>query len=121
MKRILAVMAVLALATLALAADKPQTIKGHLVDVSCATDNQKKPKANFRQKHGKSCLQMPECVDSGYAILTPDDKIIKFDAASNEQAQKFIASTAEDKDFKVEVTGTMNPDRTLKVDSIKLQ
>ena len=121
MKRILAVLAVMTLATLALAADKPQTMKGHLVDVSCATDNQTKPKADFRQKHAKSCLQMPECEESGYALLTPDDKVIRFDKDSNEQAKKFIAETNKDKDWGVVVTGTMNADQTLKVASIKLQ
>jgi phosphoribosylamine-glycine ligase len=121
MKRIFGVLAILALATLALAADKPQTLKGHLVDVSCASENQQKPKADFRQKHGKTCLQMPECEESGYALLTADDKVIKLDKASNDQAKKFIADTNKDKDWAVVVTGSMNKDNTLKLDKIALQ
>ncbi|HTK94460.1 MAG TPA: hypothetical protein VL382_02385 [Terriglobales bacterium] len=120
MRRILAILAVLALSTLALAADM-KTMSGHLVDVACASENIQKPKADFATKHSKQCLQMPECEESGYGLLTSDNKLIKFDKASNEQAKKFIATTNKDRDWSVAVTGTMNADSTLKVDSIKLQ
>jgi hypothetical protein len=112
--------------TLAFAADtksaaKPQTINGTLVDVACASENAEKPKADFATKHSKKCLQMPECEESGYAVLTADNKLIKFDKVSNESAKKFIAATDHDKDWKVAVTGTMNKDNTLKVDKLALQ
>jgi hypothetical protein len=66
------------------------------------------------------CLQMPECQKSGYGGLTEDKKVIRFDAASNEKAQKFIADLSKDKDIKVTVTGTMNGDQ-LSVSKIELQ
>lgn len=122
MRRILGSLAVLLLAALAFAGDmKPQTLNGYLVDVACGTENTEKPKADFGTKHSKQCLQMPECVESGYAVLTADNKIIKFDKDSNEQIQKFIADTNKDRDWKVTVTATMNKDNTLKLGSIKLQ
>ncbi|MDP9267888.1 MAG: hypothetical protein M3P27_06125 [Acidobacteriota bacterium] len=117
---------VLTLAVLAFAADnksaaKSQTINGHLVDVACASENIEKPKADFGAKHSKKCLQMAECEESGYAVLTADNKLIKFDKASNDSAKKFIAATEHDKDWKVAVTGSLNKDNTLKVDKIALQ
>jgi len=120
MKRILAILAVLALSALALAGDM-KTMTGHLVDVACASENIEKPKADFATKHSKQCLQMPECEESGYGLLTSDNKLIKFDKASNEQAKQFIATTNKDRDWSVAVTGTVNADSTLKVSSIKLQ
>lgn len=111
--RILGALVVVTLATLALAVDmkatpKTQTLNGYLVDVACSSENAEKPKADFGAKHSKKCLQMPECEESGYALLTADNKIIKFDKESNESAKKFIATTDHDKDWKVTVTGTMN-------------
>src|SRR3954469_8680797 len=125
MKKILGTLALLALAAATFAADKPaaksQKIEGYLVDVACGTENAQKPKADFGAKHSKNCLQMPECEESGYAVLTSDDKIVKFDKASNEQAKAFIANTNRERDWKVPVNRTMNPDNPLKVDSIALQ
>lgn len=100
---------------------KPQTYTGHLVDVACATENAEKPKADFAMKHSKKCLTMPECEESGYALVTADNKVLKFDAAGNDQAKKLIAATDKDKDWKVSVTGTMTADNLLKVDKIALQ
>lgn len=124
--RILGTLAVVALAAFALAHDskasaKPQTMNGYLVDVACSSENAEKPKADFGAKHSKRCLQMPECEESGYALLTADNKVIKFDKESNESAKKFIAATNHDKNWKVAVTGTMNKDNTLKVETIALQ
>lgn len=93
-------------------------VKGHLVDLACSREDGQKP--GFGAKHSKECLQMPECAKSGYGVLTEDKKVIKFDAASNEKAKKFIADLTKDKDIKVNVTGTMNGDQ-LSVSKIELQ
>jgi hypothetical protein len=126
MKKILGTLALLALAAATFAADtksaaKSQKVEGYLVDVACGTDTAESSKPGFGAKHSKHCLQMPECEESGYAVLTSDNKVVKFDKASNEQAKAFIANTNREKDWKVAVNGTMNPDNTLKVDSIALQ
>jgi hypothetical protein len=81
-------------------------VKGYLVDMSCGREEGSRP--DFGIKHSRECLQMPECVASGYGILTDDKKIIQFDAAGNEQAKKFIADLKKNTDIKVTVTGSLN-------------
>lgn len=93
-------------------------VQGHLVDLACSREEGQKP--GFGAKHSKECLQMPECAKSGYGVLTADKKVIKFDAAGNEKAKKFIAELTKDKDIRVNVTGTMNGDH-LSVSKIELQ
>jgi hypothetical protein len=83
-------------------------VKGYLVDLSCAREDGQEP--GFGAKHTKGCLQMPECVKSGYGVLTDDKKIIMFDAAGNEKAKKFIGGLKKDKDIKVNVAGTLKGD-----------
>jgi len=63
---------------------------------------------------------MPECVRSGYGVLTEDKKVIKFDAAGNEKAKQFIADLKQAKDIKVSVTGNVNGDN-ITVTKIELQ
>src|SRR5947207_9173875 len=94
----------LALSLAALAADKPsatakEKVSGYLVDVSCAADYQKKGDAKTAAKHGKSCLTMEDCDKSGFAVLTDDNKIIKFDENGNKEARALIKNTNKDKDW----------------------
>ncbi|HZD95339.1 MAG TPA: hypothetical protein VE133_13850 [Candidatus Sulfotelmatobacter sp.] len=105
-----------AMAVSAFAADT--TVKGFLVDLSCEAEDGSKP--DFGPKHTKDCLQMAECVKSGYGVLTEDKKVIRFDKASNEQAKKFIADLKKTKDIKVNVTGNVNGDM-ITVNKIELQ
>jgi hypothetical protein len=88
------------------------------VDLACASEEGQKP--GFGAKHSKDCLQMPECVSSGYGVLTDDKKVIHFDTAGNQKAKEFIAGLTKAKDIKVNVTGTVNGD-SIVVNKIELQ
>jgi hypothetical protein len=107
------------LAAVTLSAFAAETkVQGYLVDLACAAEEGQRP--DFGAKHSKGCLQMPDCVKSGYGLLTDDKKVIKFDAASNEKAKQFIADLQKNKDIKVNVTGTVNGDN-ISVTKIELQ
>jgi hypothetical protein len=107
------------LAVVALGAFAAETkVQGYLVDLACASEEGQK--AGFGAKHSKMCLQMPECVKSGYGVLTDDKKVIKFDAASNVKARQFISDLKKTKDIKVNVTGSVNGDQ-MAVSKIELQ
>ena len=96
--------------------DKKEKVSGYLVDVMCSSELAEKGAA----KHSKECLQMPDCVASGYAVLTTDNKVIKFDAKGTEEAKKVIAASSKDKDFKVTVSGVVEGD-SIAVSAIELQ
>jgi hypothetical protein len=94
-------------------------VQGYLVDLACAMSDEGK-ESGFGAEHKKGCLQMPECVKSGYGVLTDDKKVIKFDAASNAKAKRFIADMKKTKDIKVNVTGTVTDDK-IAITKIELQ
>jgi hypothetical protein len=107
------------LAAVALSAFAAETkVQGYLVDLACAAEEGQKP--GFGAKHSKDCLQMPDCVKSGYGVLTDDKKVIKFDKAGNEKAKQFIADLKKAKDIKVNVAGDVNGDN-ITVTKIELQ
>jgi len=107
------------LAAMALSTFAAETkVQGYLVDLTCARSDGQKP--GFGAKHSKDCLKMPDCVGSGYGVLTDDKKVIHFDAAGNEKAKEFIAGLAKEKDLKINVTGTVNGD-SITVAKIELQ
>ncbi|HEV8524802.1 MAG TPA: hypothetical protein VGQ71_09910 [Terriglobales bacterium] len=123
MKRISGLIVIVALvAAMAVAgnpAKKQTKVSGTLVDVACATEQLQKQKPDFAQKHDKECMTMADCAKNGYALLTADNKVLKFDAEGNEQARKLIAETKKEEDFKATVTGTVQGD-TIEVATLTL-
>jgi hypothetical protein len=94
------------------------TLKGTLVDVSCATDRAS-DLDSLRAKHTRKCLQMPDCDKSGFALLTAGNKVLRFDEKGNETARKLIAATDRDKQWDVKVSGRLDGD-TLTVSKLTL-
>jgi hypothetical protein len=115
MKKLMMVM-LAAMAITAFAADTK--VQGYLVDIACS--DEEGTKAGFGAKHTKDCLLMPDCVKSGYGLLTDDKKVFKFDKTGNEQAKQFIAGLKKEKDIKVSVTGAVNGE-SMTVTKIELQ
>ena len=95
-------------------------LHGTLIDNLCWNDRKGDPAALLRE-HSKACLQMPDCVRSGYAIVTPDGKVYKMDPASNQSATQWIAATSHDANWQVDVKGRVQPDGMLDVSKIQLQ
>lgn len=119
--RTLAFAAGIALAVVGLTvagAAQGQTMKGHLVDVMCASHHA--TEAGYTEKHDKKCLLMDECVKSGYTLVTADKKVLKLDAKGSQLALDLIKKTDRDKDWTVAVNGTVSGD-TITVASIQMQ
>lgn len=79
-------------------------LHGTLIDMLCWTDRSGDAQQLLRE-HTKRCLQMPDCIRSGYAIVTPDGKVYPMDPTSNEAATKWIAATSHDANWRVDVKG----------------
>ena len=110
--RKLAFLAVLAMFTLpAFCAE--QTFKdAPILDTMCA-----KKLASSPDSHTKGCAL--QCQGGGFAIVTPDQKVLKLDSAGNKQVVEQLKSSSKNDHLRVDVTGDVNGD-TLKVKSIKL-
>jgi hypothetical protein len=98
---------------------RTETVKGHLIDVMCATKHQAEGAA-YGATHDKKCLLMPGCVKSGYSVLTADKRILKLDEKGSAIALDLIKQTDREKDWKVAVTGTVAND-TITVQSLTLE
>ena len=94
-------------------------VEGFLVDRACSakiapTNDQKAAAAHTRQ-----CALMPDCVKSGYGVLTADGKFITFDAAGNTKAEAALKASKKPDNLKVQVSGTQTG-TTMKVTSVKI-
>jgi hypothetical protein len=110
--------AVVWLAVAGAAQGQTQSLKGHLVDVMCASKHA--TEAEYIAKHDKKCLLMDGCVKSGYSLVTADGKVLKLDAKGNQLALDLIKKTDRASNWTVGVNGSVSGD-TITVASIQLQ
>ena len=110
MKKLFVVLA-LSFAAFAQAQDKT-TVTGYLMDKSCSDAK------SDAKTHDKGCLEMADCVKSGYGVVTPEGKFLAFDAKGNKDAAAWIKASKKKTELTVTVTGTVDKD-TIKVASIK--
>jgi hypothetical protein len=99
-------------------AQQAQEMKGHLVDVMCATKHA--TESDYIAKHDKKCLLMEGCIKSGYSLVTAEGKVVKLDPKGSQMALDLIKKTDRESNWAVVVNGTMSGD-TLTVSSIQLQ
>ncbi|MDP9267983.1 MAG: hypothetical protein M3P27_06605 [Acidobacteriota bacterium] len=91
------------------ASGRKATLRGFLVDVACVTERVDELQT-LGIKHTRKCLQMPACDKSGFALLTAENKVIRFDDAGNQQARKLIEGAERERDFRVKVSGRLDGD-----------
>lgn len=101
------------------AAGKNVHLHGTLIDMTCWNDRSGDTSTLLRE-HTKKCLQMPDCIGSGYAIVTPDGQVYKMDPTSNDSTTKWIAATQKDANWRVDVKGRVEHG-LLDVKKIQLQ
>jgi hypothetical protein len=92
-------------------AEKTVKINGILVDNMCASAHAKdKNPASKAKNHKTSCALMPPCAGSGFAVLSEDGKLYKFDEAGNKNAEGLLKNTETKMGVTVAVEGTVKGD-----------
>ncbi len=76
----------------------------------CATEPGKNLN-KLRTEHTRNCLLMPICVESGYALLTVDNQVFRFDKKGNYLAGKIIEGHPQAKTWRVRVDGIPQKDQ----------
>ncbi len=92
---------------------------GYLVDKMCAQKMTKLDEAKATEKamkHTKDCALEDMCKEDGYGLVS-NGKFIKFDDNGDKLAVAYFEKSTKEKDFLVDVSGTMDGD-VMKVESI---
>ena len=111
-RKLFALSVILTVCAILYAQDKKTvTLNGYLIDNACAGMHAKEPTfSETVKKHKTSCALMPPCVKSGYAVLTADGKLYKFDEAGNKSVEPLLRDTSTKAGFSVAVEGTLDGD-----------
>jgi hypothetical protein len=116
MKRLLQVLALTAIGTLAYAAE----VQGILLDKACSPKIVQSNDQAAAKKHTRDCALMDECVKAGYGVLTPDGKFINIDPAGSAKVVEALKASKKDSDIRVKVTGELKGE-VIKLTAIKIQ
>ncbi len=87
-----------------------ETFSGTVVDVMC--------KGKDLASHTRECAV--NCAKSGFGLVTPEGKFLKFDEAGNARTLAALKKSTKEKDLKAKVTGTLSGD-VLKVEAIDVE
>lgn len=86
-------------------------------DVAVVDSNCRSKVAGNPDAHTRDCAL--KCASSGYGILTPDQKFLKFDAEGKAKMKEALQASDKKDHLRVDVSGKVEND-TLKVQSVKL-
>jgi hypothetical protein len=86
------------------------SFSGTVVDIMC--------RGKDLAGHTRECAVT--CARSGYGMVTPEGKFLKFDEPGNARTLAALKKAVKEKDLKAKVTGTLDGD-VLKVQAIELQ
>jgi len=85
---------------------------GYLIDTACAGDR-KNNLSTLGPEHTRKCLEMPACRNSGYALLTDDLIVLRFDARGNNLSKELVESNTWRTGRKIRVVGDLDGDMIL--------
>ncbi|PYT18898.1 MAG: hypothetical protein DMG59_02400 [Acidobacteria bacterium] len=87
-----------------------ESFSGTVVDVMCHGKD--------LASHTRDCALT--CAKSGFGLVTPDGKFLKFDEAGNARTLSVLKKLSKEKDLKAKATGVLDGD-LLKVETIEFQ
>lgn len=94
-------------------------LEGVLMDKMCSMKALQEGGQKVAAMHKRDCALMPDCVKSGYGLVTADNKFIAFDAAGNQRVEKAVRASKKTDNLRVKVTGEESGD-TIQLKTLKL-
>ena len=74
--------------------DHTDTIEGYVMDGGCVRKNSRDELLEKARTHTRDCALMGHCIESGYGIVTDDDRLVMLDA----EATPKVVDTVEETD-----------------------
>jgi len=118
MRKTLVFLTVVLLAMVVVGSAAAADLQGFLVDRHCSAKVVKEGQ-KAAQSHTRECALMPDCVASGYGVLTPEGKFITLDSAGNKMAEAALKASQKKNELRVQLSGQVSGD-SIKVANLKL-
>lgn len=96
-----------------------ETLEGYVIDVGCV---RKKSRDDLRERartHSRECALMGHCVESGYGIVTDEDRLAVLDAAATPKVVDAVEESDTEEGIRLRVRREEEDDGTLETTEVE--
>lgn len=80
-----------------------ETLDGYVIDVGCVRKNARDELLEKARTHSRECALMGHCVESGYGIVTKDDRLTVLDSEATPKIVNTVADSDREKGIRLRV------------------
>lgn len=94
----------------------PETVEGFVIDVACVRKHARDDLLENARTHSRNCALMGHCVESGYGIVTADDRLTVLDPGATPQVVDAVEASETDEGIRLRVRRERQEDTLQTVD-----
>ncbi|MEA1930717.1 hypothetical protein [Halohasta litorea] len=80
-----------------------ETREGYVIDLGCIRKNPREELLSKAETHTRDCALMGHCVESGYGIVTDDDRLTVLDADATPKVLNVIQRSSTEEGIRLEI------------------
>ncbi len=80
-----------------------ETVEGYLIDVGCIRKNARDDLLEEARNHSSECALMGHCVESGYGVVTEDDRLTVLDPEATPMIVDAVEESSTDEGVRLRV------------------
>ncbi|MFC6825428.1 hypothetical protein [Halopelagius fulvigenes] len=80
-----------------------ETVEGFVIDIACVRKNPREGLPEDARTHTKECALEGHCVESGYAVVTDEDRLVLLDSDATTQVVETIERSETERGHRVRV------------------
>ena len=77
---------------------------GHVIDVRCVRKNAREDLRGAAETHTRECALTGHCVESGYALVTDDDRLALLDASATPDVVELVERSERERGHRARAT-----------------
>lgn len=97
----------------------PETLDGYVIDVGCIRKNARDDLLENARTHSRECALMGHCVESGYGIVTDDDRLTVLDSEATPKIVDVVGDSETDEGIRLHVQREAGDDDTMETTTVE--
>lgn len=81
-----------------------ESVEGYVIDVACIRKNPRDELLEKARTHSKECALMGHCVESGFGLVTEDDRLTLLDPKATREVVDVVEESDTQQGIRLQVT-----------------
>ena len=96
-----------------------ETLDGYVIDVGCIRKNARDELLEKARTHSRECALMGHCVESGYGIVTEDDRLTVLDSGATPKIVNVVGDSQTEEGITLRVQRQKGEDETMETTAVE--